>query len=378
MSISSFPDEIQEEILLRLPLKSILRFKSVCRTWYTNIGSPKFINNHRNLAKKYPKIMIRDAALVGNNCNDVFYSVDYASILSASTSLSLTTCECDGAVLMDNPKLKRKYGVEESRFIQILGSCNGLLCLGAASSGALILWNPSTKEYKEIMLPPVNLPWPSYGFGYDSKFDDYKLVCIVENEVYVYTLRSNTWRTVNTIACGYLESTGLHLNGALHWIGATNKTIRDIVAFDISSEKFMNLPIPDEILLLPKGSYCDLTVLGDSLCIVCGVFNDWVDIWVMQDYGVGESWTKLITTSQRSTIKPYWSLKNGEILIQNPQGFVLYDQKNDRVRFLKFSGIDGFGYLQSQSYIESLVSPNTSTCAEKRRQKRKRDPNPVY
>ncbi|XP_026426062.1 F-box/kelch-repeat protein At3g23880-like [Papaver somniferum] len=165
--------------------------------------------------------MIRDAALVGDNCNDVFYSIDYASILSASTSLSLTTCECDGAVLMNNPRLKRKYGVEESRLIQILGSCNGFLCLGAAASDALIFWNPSTKEYKEIMLPPVNLPWPSYGFGYDNKFDDHKLVSIVENEVYVYTLESNTCRRVNTIPYGSLESAGLLLNGALHWIGAT-------------------------------------------------------------------------------------------------------------------------------------------------------------
>lgn len=37
------PEEIVMEILARLPVKSLLRFKSVCRGWRAIISEPSFI-----------------------------------------------------------------------------------------------------------------------------------------------------------------------------------------------------------------------------------------------------------------------------------------------------------------------------------------------
>ncbi|TVU30919.1 hypothetical protein EJB05_22572, partial [Eragrostis curvula] len=36
------PDDIWEEVLLRLPVKSLLRLKSVCKSWRDTIGSRRF------------------------------------------------------------------------------------------------------------------------------------------------------------------------------------------------------------------------------------------------------------------------------------------------------------------------------------------------
>ncbi|XP_026377776.1 F-box/kelch-repeat protein At3g06240-like [Papaver somniferum] len=273
--MSSIPEEIQENILLRLPVKSNARFKAVCKNWNTLICSPKFVNDHLIRTRKNPRIMIRDA-----NCwegKDIFYIIDYDSISSASSS----SCKCEAVVVRLNYPVSEKNGVI-NRYYNILGSCDGLLCLDAPRSHTYtpILWNPSTREYNEIIPPPDNLEWPSYGFGYDNKIDDYKLVCIASiedgadevNAAYAYTLKSGSWRkVVETIPCADFENpAGLLLNGVLHWQLATvtGKISKSIVAFDISNEKFTNLPFPQEIILRPAHSSCHLGVLGASLCII--------------------------------------------------------------------------------------------------------------
>uniref|UniRef100_A0A0E0A8K1 F-box domain-containing protein n=1 Tax=Oryza glumipatula TaxID=40148 RepID=A0A0E0A8K1_9ORYZ len=43
---SSLPDELVYEILLRLPVKTLSRSKSVCRTWRATISNPSFITTH--------------------------------------------------------------------------------------------------------------------------------------------------------------------------------------------------------------------------------------------------------------------------------------------------------------------------------------------
>ena len=41
-----FPDEIVLEILTRLPVNSLLRFRCVCKNWYSYITNPNFISTH--------------------------------------------------------------------------------------------------------------------------------------------------------------------------------------------------------------------------------------------------------------------------------------------------------------------------------------------
>ena len=41
------PEEIVEEISKRLPVKSLVRFKSVAKSWYAQINDPNFITAFR-------------------------------------------------------------------------------------------------------------------------------------------------------------------------------------------------------------------------------------------------------------------------------------------------------------------------------------------
>ena len=40
------PDEIVLDILAKLPVKSLLRFRCVCKPWYSSIANPSFISTH--------------------------------------------------------------------------------------------------------------------------------------------------------------------------------------------------------------------------------------------------------------------------------------------------------------------------------------------
>ena len=43
---SHLPDDIVLNILSRLPVKSLLRFRCVCKTWVSSITTPNFISTH--------------------------------------------------------------------------------------------------------------------------------------------------------------------------------------------------------------------------------------------------------------------------------------------------------------------------------------------
>ncbi|XP_026450705.1 F-box protein CPR1-like [Papaver somniferum] len=174
----------------------------------------------------------------------------------------------------------------------------------------------------------------SYGFGFDSKTKDYKLVRLVgfnfEHgcEVKVYTSGTNTWKSLNYIPyrLSYGRTPAVLVNGALHWItmlivpedksvSGSDEDPRLILSFDISNESFQEVPKPD---MLNDKFRNNVDVLDGYLCLLSNNYKVHVDMWVMKDYGVRESWTKLFTISRQSFIrafdyvKPILSFKNGK------------------------------------------------------------------
>ncbi|KAK4706307.1 hypothetical protein R3W88_034130 [Solanum pinnatisectum] len=60
--VHPFPEYLAKEILQDLVVKSLLRFKCVCKRWYTLISSRNFISQHLNYHEnnKHPKVLICD------------------------------------------------------------------------------------------------------------------------------------------------------------------------------------------------------------------------------------------------------------------------------------------------------------------------------
>ncbi|OVA01230.1 F-box domain [Macleaya cordata] len=345
--MSSLPEDIIVDITSRLPVKSILRFRCVCKPWCKLFSGPEFVKMHLKhvVEKKKFNLMITD----GGN----LYLLDHDSL----SSLSFVT-KCNKGTAIDYPYKTQNYIVE------ILGSCNGLVCINP-DKYVICIWNPSTKEYKklptleQLEFIPTYLSYRiTFGFGYNCNIEDYKLVRITagsnRSEVMVYSLGSNTWKRIQDIRYNpcYGEQLGVLVNGALHWIASFWMCSKGsialevvLVSFDIGNETFKEVPFPEQ--LNDKKFHKTVGELGGCLCLLSHVYEVvFVDVWVMKDYGVKESWTKLFTIVQSSVTRPSACLRllqtfeNGDILLKRcSKTLISYDLKHERGRVLKIPGI---------------------------------------
>ena len=150
------------------------------------------------------------------------------------------------------------------------------------------------------------------GFAYHSKNNDYKVVRIsclssTTHEIEVYALSLDSWRklgitfTTNTVFYDYSFLSSFPLvSGALHWMARSieeeEQSFDIIMAFDVNTEKFRKLALPDGL----KDAYYSQTYLALFKKKLAFITSDSGEqpsfrysIWVMTEYGVVESWNKL-------------------------------------------------------------------------------------
>uniref|UniRef100_A0A2N9F4C0 F-box domain-containing protein n=1 Tax=Fagus sylvatica TaxID=28930 RepID=A0A2N9F4C0_FAGSY len=306
--MSSLPEEVILEILSRLPVKPLLRFRCVSKPWLARIDSQEFIKLHLKQSLKTNT----NRSLLLIDC--YLYSSDFDSL--------------DRAIELDHPLKTPQIGTE------ILGSCNGLLCLYNSGEDA-VLWNPSTRKYKKLPVSMMEVPHDvrvcrsvTYGFGYDEKSDDYK------------GSRLSLLFVINPCSFGTLAS------GALHWL--VNPKVKSdrtnlILAFDLAVEEYRLVPQPD---FYDKNSSMDVGVLGGCLTILCHRYRHRLDVWVMKEYGVKDSWMKLFSVTQPETIRSFdyvrpvaYSKSGGEVLLgKDVKKLVWYDLNKKRVRNVRIQG----------------------------------------
>ncbi|KAK2984010.1 hypothetical protein RJ640_024224 [Escallonia rubra] len=350
-----FPPKVLANILSRLPVTSLLRFRSVSKPWGALIDSPHFIKLHLSHSKESNNsttIILRDSYL---------YSVQFDSL--------------DNATELSHPLKSTQVGTE------VLGSCNGLLCL-FNTRNTNILWSPSTRKYQK--LPATRIvgmgicQYVVYGFGFDCASDDYKVVRMVQfygadddsfgSEVKVYSLNSNSWQRIQDFPyyLRYKLCHGVLASRALHWV-VSRKPESDaenlIAAFDLGSEEYRLVPQPE---YCDNGFHMNVGVLGGCICVICNYCLRNADIWVMTEYGVRKSWVKLISVAQPRDIRsleyvrPITYSKSGErVLLEQDHGRLLwYDLRKKIVNNVELRGVSDF--LEANVCLGSLVQLNDS------------------
>lgn len=281
------PNELMIQILLRLPVKSLIRFKCVCKSWFSLISSDShFANSHFQLS---PAKHTR-------------------RVLFISTSARLTrSIDVDASLDHDSASLNIHFLLPESYSdLQIKGSCRGFILLHCSLTLSLYLWNPSTGFHKKIPLPPFASHLDDgidyfYGFWYDPLTDDYLVVSmsVHPSHLEIFSLRANTWKEeihFTQFSCvGVSEfepKPGLFFNGAIHWFAFHLGLRLDvIISFDLIKRKLFYIHFPDEFNREPHD--CGLWVFGEFFSFWAMDYdNDTVEIWVMKEYKVHSSWTK--------------------------------------------------------------------------------------
>ncbi|KAI3524281.1 hypothetical protein L1887_02934 [Cichorium endivia] len=277
-------EELIVEIFTKLPPKSLLRFRSLSKSWYSCIGSPGFIRMHTFRSPK--KLLFRHKHRTRDEKED---SEDFFTLHSRD---QLPFCPKRGYIGIKSFEFpcKRRSNI-------IIGSHNGILCLFDDEEKSITPWNPSIRH--KLTLPDCSnqkyFTWIGIGFGFDPITDDYMIVsipyfCEGNLSSYVYTLKTGTWCAIaSPMSLFYQMASKAHfVNGALHWMVQLYYNVSHdvdafrILTFDLSTQVFGMIPLPDS----GQRIQYDLAVFGRSLAVISTDDDDGIKISVRRD----DSW----------------------------------------------------------------------------------------
>ncbi|CAN1156127.1 F-box/kelch-repeat protein At3g06240 [Linum perenne] len=353
-----FPEDIIVDIMSRLPVKPIVRFKCACKAWYKLFSQPFFIQMHFNRAissgensclllrhiapeekessqwnKKRRELFVK-AWEQGNE--DV--SLRKKRRFEENFSLrSKTTFE-----QLSKPQLPTRW---RRSFTTIVGSNHGTVCIAETNEfdhkkcEDVALWNPATGESR--LLPKLangrsSCFTAALGFTFNPDINDYQVVSIVlpnsepEFEAQVLSVSTNQWRSVDA---EILKGTCLdfvskaNLGGILHWLAfkMEGDLFDDfIVWLDTTKDKFGVIEYPVGLDTQNKESllHSHSRGSGKKESLLLFIFDSQkipsCDIWFMQEYRQVSSWTKLYTMPMKFRMKPIgmYLHRNGEMLVE--------------------------------------------------------------
>ncbi|XP_026399222.1 uncharacterized protein LOC113295081 [Papaver somniferum] len=310
------PEAIITDIHSRLPPTSLIKFRCVSKPWSILFDNPKLID----MIKFNFSIMI----VYDNN----MYSIDNKSLSSSILRDRIDHCPDDDDENEDDySRIGLLDGVDEDDL-----------------SSNFSLWNPSTGDYKVIPSPPDDQTKGynnsrrglstliAYGFGYDSKSDDYKF---------------------------------------------SSSSSEDLIALHMTDELVRGIQQPKTNFKKCGYTTC-IDVVDGCLSMLYSNVNLGFQVWLMEDYGKKESWTKLYNISKLTSpemgrsgcLRRIKCLKSGDSLLEvgynrhgpNRKALLLYDPKKKMSTTL-VEDEDEYtsNSLSFHSYVKSSVSVSSSS-----------------
>ncbi|CAI9109039.1 OLC1v1008776C1 [Oldenlandia corymbosa var. corymbosa] len=261
------PQDIMVDIISRLPVKSLLRFKCVCKIWNSLISKPNFVLSASSRERVVVMCSPFTRSVSAGLAMATFYSVD------------------DKLAITKVPSPLGDFLVTYSNFACV-GSYNGMVLFYANKS--FRMWNPSTGRCSLFgqLNGLTNRFRESHriisGLCFDKTSDDYKVLLVT------------TRRPLGVGA----SDTIVHVASLKKW-----RIQKDLlIYFDEEIDQFKELPMPED----DNGGlayYFGLAILDGCLCLsrVAKRYedfnrdNDDNDVFVMAEYGVKHSWTKRFT-----------------------------------------------------------------------------------
>ncbi|KAL3628736.1 hypothetical protein CASFOL_027782 [Castilleja foliolosa] len=204
------PEDVMLCIFTRLPVKTILQFKSVCKPWRDLFSTPEFRKLHHI---QFPSDQKNQSFIVHSYLKNQF------SIFNIDSSKKKPT-------ILDHP-----FAHTQNIKLAIVGCCNRLVCIYRGLD--IVQWNPAMKLFKIV---PIKDSGPyfqmlSFGFGYDAAGADFKVVKIVCGIGKLNTKRFS----------GFTCRNDLIVNGNPHWVARVDGNM-GYVCFDVMKLVFKFVP----------------------------------------------------------------------------------------------------------------------------------------
>ncbi|CAN7000652.1 unnamed protein product [Brassica rapa subsp. trilocularis] len=288
------PNDVMEEIVMRLPVRSIMRFQAVSKHWESMIKTRDFGARHMaHQRSKDPKLM-----LVSYGLSHIRFEQRDFETTSLEESLRLKTEKIEGAAMA------------------ISECCDGLVCYYRLTQAVEVV-NPAT-EKSLVPLPlakfqqlhkdhpdrdmeqeieaitdeddgPDLVPFiffTRFGFGKDSLTGRYKIVWLYniypatlnkkkKTRCEVFDLEEWRWRFVTTRPLDHhqilSDQRPSFANGSLYWLTGDEQgypsTLTKLIVFDIHTEMFQVTSTPPFISPDASGDKIALCNLDGRLCI---------------------------------------------------------------------------------------------------------------
>ncbi|WCJ28838.1 F-box and associated interaction domains-containing protein [Euphorbia peplus] len=356
------PDEIVREILVRLPVKSLLRFKTVCKYWYSIISCTEFVKEHLKLARA-ARYNQRDTFIC--LCIPDNYE-SYPCVLYIEDSNG-TTHAREFDFLQ-----KLFYGHENKLSVTFCNSCDGLMCFQFDRDDRILIWNPAfPNEYKVIQSSSV---FKSVVIGIDPTSNEYKIIQVpmfskIDVDyisIEIYSLKSSSWRSkrISKRNSTFHMICVTYANNGVYWACLDDEERpNSIIYFDLAGESLDYMNLPSKCFV-----HIALINYKDSIAIVGGISEHERELWVLEDYcGMKSSWTKNSSVEYRNKLssRRFFSstLDTGVYILISNEGLRKYDPEfrnrehvvcrgdnikdNEECRY----------YCFAAPYFESLVSP---------------------
>nr|GMD27460.1 putative F-box protein At1g19160 [Ipomoea batatas] len=320
------PMDLVIEILARLPVKSLMRFKCVCKFFYDLIKSDnQFKDKHYGISKAKSDCVVLETG--GADVREYFF------VHRESESNEI------GCTYLDIPK----------RPIHWIKCCQGMLCMISSKTARIqlvdvdylvydiLIWNPSTRKVKALpsitfpnKLPNGTLVTTEFGFGISNDMT-WKVVMLLEignlgegerkfdQITMVYSqVHSDSWslREINSVPFVppvQGRANDFYLKGRYYWNNVKsyyNHPYNEELLFDIDHYKVLNkryliwFDMDDEVfgtIELPSNfgynEVRSITIMNETIALVVRPSMEdsegyCIDIWLMIENDNNTYWHK--------------------------------------------------------------------------------------
>ncbi|KAJ0940215.1 putative F-box domain-containing protein [Helianthus annuus] len=384
----SLPTEVLEEILSRLPVKSILRFRIVCKPWLSFISNPSFTRLHLSRATAAH----HTALFIPTYCYSSHKQHFFSTTREGGRLTHLMTLDKDYT-----------FDIAQVEHLNGLVFCSSFNYLAKSNLVYTFIVNPAMHKTFKLPDPPDHsLTNNTYGiasvccfFGFDESNNEHKILMIRKLlqpptlEFMIFSMSTYSWRKIDVeppIGFSLIIRTSVCVNSVIHMMPFRSV---DILGFDLRTEKFTIINTPQGVK--PHKSSSEYTIhrqtwpisnkpriIKVSGCVAVACHDRVVDtnkmhIWILQDYE-NHVWVKEIITFPTSWIDlampyPLDSVNMDEIIFSssklprnNVTSVLIYNRKSRCFRTLQFTSdhqkfcSDLLKFCDIRCYVESLLT----------------------